>query len=165
MKKFYCLTLLLFALLFVSTKVYAEEYPAVYWGKYGLNCQNSLDEYKNLYVGKTVKYVAGSYISSRDEDFPGIIGKEYIVIDVKSTDEIVTIIMQERDGKKKIKMPIRIANFLSSWTFGFRNTFNMDYENSAPLLLMDEFNKDKEEYVGRIYSEGNITKFELLICS
>ena len=162
MKRFYCLTLMLIALLSVSTKVYAEEYPATYWGKYGLNYQKNLVEYKKMYVGKTVKYVTGSYISPRDEDFPGIIGKEYVVIDVKSTDEIVTIIMQEKDGKKKIKMPIRIANFISSWTFSFRNTFNMDSENSAPLLLVDELNKDKEEYIGRIYSEENITKFEIV---
>ena len=162
MKKILFFSLMLIALLSVSTKVYAEEYPAIYWGKYGLNYQKSLDEYKKLYIGKTVKYVTGSYISPKDKDFPGEIEQEYIVVDIKATDEIITIIMQERDGKKKIKMPIRIANFISSWTFSFRNTFNMDYENSAPLLLMDEFNKDKEEYIGRIYSEENITKFEIV---
>ena len=163
MKRKFSLVLFLFSLVLINPfKTYAEDYPFAYLGKYGLQLQPNLKAFQDAYVGKTVMYITGAKVSAKDKEFPGIIGKRYTITKISGGNEVITLTMQEKGSKEKIKMPIRIADFESIWNWKLKNTFNISSKVTVPLLILDEFNKTKSEYFGKIYSKEGSTQFEIV---
>lgn len=151
MKTFYkLLVALFFAILPISA---FADHPEAHYGKYGLQKFDNESDYQQ-YVGKTVVYfrafcTKGDTVD--DEEFTkkgGVFGKEYVISNITNKDTQMTFTLVEKGGKKKIKMIIN--NKDEYYSYGKYN-YCITSSYTVPLFFIDDFNKDKSQYIGKIY--------------
>ena len=129
--------LLCLVILCVSMHSYA------YFGKYGIGIFGGAEGYKR-YIGQTVKYIKGGETGTLKDriyflDVGGDYNKEYIIKSVNEKgyiDKDIIFTLQEKGGKTKIKV------------FARNSASNYDeHIKDVPLLLIDELDKDKKEFL------------------
>ena len=142
----------LFLMIIGICEVKAGNYPEAYFGKYGIPHHSTVEEYQQ-YVGQTVIYLKdgkdGSYY-----DRGGFIEKggnyntEYVISKVSGYEFEMTLLLVEKNGKKKIKMKVNVRD--ESYKYGdYKYCITDTY--TMPLLLVDKFNEDKANYIGKVY--------------
>ena len=150
-KKLFILTILFFG---GSCYAFAD-HPEAHLGIYGIQHQPNLAGYKQ-YVGQTVKYLPANQGEGNYEDEKaflnkgGVFNKEYIIAKVSGNDKRMTFLLQEKDGKDKVKMVVNNQYEYYSYenyTYCITDTYTI------PLLLVDKFNEGKAEYKGKVYPE------------
>lgn len=119
-----------------------------YFGKYGIGKFGGVAGYKQ-YIGQTVKYIKGGEAGTVKDrinflDAGGNYNKEYIIKSVSGKglfDKEIIFTLQEKGGKTKIKV------------FARNNTSSYDeHIEDVPLLLIDELDKDKKEFLTKFSS-------------
>ena len=78
----------------------------------GIQHYTTLEEYRETYIGQTVKYIQGTTPLGKlyDKNFIKIGGKfdtEYVIEKITGNNDNMVFVMVEKFGKKKIKLPIR----------------------------------------------------------
>ena len=150
--------MLLFILFFLFViSAFSKDYPKANFGSYGIQKHSTLEGYQQ-YVGQTVRYIP-LYISSGDwcdaeffEYKKGKYEKDYVIFKITGNDDRLIFTLKEKEGKTKIKM--KVNNNLRYPDSYFSEDFCITKEHSIPLLLIDKLNKDKVEYIGKIYSDS-----------
>ena len=160
-----------FYLLFIffmceTMQVLAGNHPEANFGIYGIQHQRTIDGYKQ-YVGQTVKYLPASRSSlgnyDDQEEFlnrGGSYDQEYIIIKITGDDKQMVFHLQEKDGKKKIKMFVN--NQEEYMSYG-KYTYCITDKYSVPLLLIDKFREDKEYYMGKIFPEEDNSSIKMKV--
>ncbi len=142
----------------ISLLSYATGHPEAKFGIYGIQRCNTLSEYQK-YIGETVIYLPNEKPSYVDEkNFKGEFNKEYIITKITGTDTRMNFLLQEKGGKRKVKMVINNKDELYSYG---KFTYCITDSYSVPLLLIDKFNNDKNKYIGKKYSNDKVvTEYE-----
>ena len=127
-------------------------YPQANFGKYGIPHHSTVEEYQQ-YVGQTVIYLKEGKAGS-DYDENGFIkkggsySKEYLISKISGYPSKMTIVLTERNEKKKIKFSVNIID--EHYDYGDYMYYITD-KYTMPLLFIDKFNEDKVNYVGKVY--------------
>lgn len=114
------------------------------FGQYGIKDQASPEGYQQ-YVGQTVKYIdrtgKGRKHESLDEFFKegGDFAKEYTILKINYSkgsygQEKLTFTLQEKNGKKKIKITSRES---------FSTVSGLEHISDIPILFIEKMNSDK----------------------
>ena len=141
-----------------SINSFASDHPEAHFGKYGIEYLSTLAEYRQTYIGKTVKYIPvnseGSY--SEKENFLRKGGKyntKYIITKISGDDKRMVFALKEKESGKTIKMTINNQYELYSHDKYF---YCITENYSVPLLLTDEFEADSILYLKkRFCKEGS----------
>lgn len=146
---------LLINFVLLNSVIYASYYPKCYFGKWGIEYSKDINGYQK-YVGKKVVYISRSSSSSSDsKKFPGELNTKYVITKIKmgSSHDRIKILMQKLADKSKIKLEV-------STGYSDKNLRLFDYaitnRYTLPLLLIEEFENDKEEFVGKIFSDPRV---------
>jgi hypothetical protein len=133
---------------FATSKVYAS-HPEAKFDVYGIQKCKTLSEYQK-YVGQTVVYLPTKTPSYYDKnDFKGEFNKEYIISRITGDDKRMTFLLQEKNGKSKVKMVINNQDELYSYG---KYTFCITMSYTVPLFLIDKFNQDKPKFIGKKFT-------------
>lgn len=149
---------ILLVLLYNIFYCYPDNHPYADFGIYGIQKCKTLSDYQK-YIGKKVIYLPQRTPSKYDkESFQGEFNKEYIIQSIKGNDRKMIFTLQNQTDKKNIKMSIYNQEEIHS---------NKKYEYcitehcSVPLFLIDDFNKDKSKYIGKVFKNDLvITEYE-----
>lgn len=155
MTKLKALLLLVISFFGFTTNAFAGEHPEANFGIYGIQHQASIAGYQQ-YVGQVVKYLPANQGSGNYDDNENFIKaggsfeKEYTIAKVSGNDKRMTFLLQEKGGKKKVKMVVN--NQYEYYSYG-KYTYCITNEYSIPLILIEKFNADKTKYQGKVYPE------------
>lgn len=141
--------------LFIGTmNALAGDHPEAHFGKYGIQHYPYMSDYQQ-YVGQTVAYYpAGITGTRRDEVFldnKGVYKKPYVITKITGSNQRMTFHLKEKDGNTKVKL---IVNNQDEYEYFGSYTFCITDDYSIPLLLIDKFNTDKENYKGKVYPQN-----------
>ena len=159
------ITLLILLVTFIgANKMFAANISKVRFGHMGIQYCATVEKYREIYIGQTVKYIQGitPLGKSYDNNFIKIGGNfdtEYVIEKITGNNDNMVFVMVEKNGKKKIKLPIRNYDPLYSSVGKYFYSIAKDY--SLPLLLVDKFNQAKLDYAGKKY--GNYDVIELIL--
>lgn len=143
--------LVAFVTLFTS-KIYAS-HPEAKFGIYGIQKFETLNEYQK-YVGETVKYLPTDPPSYTDkEEFKGSFDKEYVITKITGDDKKMVFVLKEKNGKAEVKMTVNNQDELYSYG---KYTYCITKDYSIPLFLIDKFNKDKPNLLGKKFTNPKI---------
>ena len=152
MKKFRNLLLVVAFISGFATSTHAG-HPDANFGIYGIQHLSTVAQYQQTYVGQVVQYIPmfkeGGF--SDDEYFKEAGGKyntDYIISKISGSDKRMTWVLIEKGTKNKVKMIIN--NQDEGYSFG-KYFYCITDTYSVPLLLSDNLNSYKENYIGKIY--------------
>jgi hypothetical protein len=144
------------SLLLVSFSVFAGEHPEANFGIYGIQHHPTVADYQQ-YVGQIVKYLPGIKGEGNydDEEYfikpGGSFDKEYIITKISGNDERMSFLLQEKDGKSKVKLVVN--NQYEYYSYG-KYTYCITDNYTIPLFLVGKFNQDKTKYIGKTFGTG-----------
>lgn len=156
-------SLLIMVLLMIPMLVSASFTPTL--GFYGISYRKTVEDYQNEFLGKSVKYLPTNKTTPSEYDIKYFVDKggnfesEYIISKITG------------NNKKKIVFHLQDKTTNEIVKFEFYNTYSFDnfYLTAAseiatlPLLLIEEFNKDVEEFVGKSIGEDLvISKYDFM---
>lgn len=136
---------LLFAL--VPLMFFAKSEHVTLFGKYSFSVFDTFENYQQ-YIGKTVVFLPSkdSELKATEDKLHGtqelIPEQEYVILNISpksghiSTTDDLKITLQEKNGKKKVKM--------KCWA-------RVIY--MVPLLFIDDFNNEKDSYIGTEFTD------------
>ena len=164
MKRRFITLLILLVTSIGINEMFAANISKVRFGYLGIQHYTTLEEYRETYIGQTVKYIQGTTPLGKlyDKNFIKIGGKfdtEYVIEKITGNNDNMVFVMVEKFGKKKIKLPIRNYDPLYSSVGKYFYSIAKDY--SLPLLLIDKFNQAKLDYAGKKYA--NYEVMELIL--
>ncbi len=123
--------------------------PKARFGIFGLEKQSTIEDYQK-YVGETVVYLPNSESGIFDKDiFEGKFNVPYIVTSITGNDPIMVITLQEKGGKKKVKIKIYNGDEgseIDKFDFVITDSY------TVPLLLIDKFDSQKVNFIGQKFS-------------
>lgn len=147
MKKIFYFFILI-GLSLISPKIFAAD-PEAKFGIYAIQKCVSLAEYQK-YIGSTVVYLPKEPPSYDDKnEFKGIFNTEYVISKITGNDKRMTFLLQEKNGKSKVKMVVNNQDELYSYG---KYTYCITNDYSVPLFLIDKFNQDKSQAIGKKYT-------------
>jgi len=133
--------------------IFGSNPPKANFGIYGIQHFKTLLEYKE-YIGKTVVYLPKELSTSEDKKiFKGEFMKEYIITKITGDDLRMIFLLQEKEGKNKMKMVI--YNEEKNSVYG-KSKFCITESYSVPLFLIDKFENDKSNYIGKKYTSNKV---------
>lgn len=150
------ITLLILLVTFIGTnEIFAANISKARFGSLGIQHYATIEKYREVYIGQTVKYIQGITESGKryDRNFVKIGGKydtEYIIEKITGDNDNMIFVLVEKNGKHKIKLPVRNYDPLYSSVGKYFYSISEDY--SLPLLLIDKFNQAQLEYKGKKYA-------------
>lgn len=133
----------------------AGDHPQANFGIYGIQHQPTIERYQQ-YVGQIVKYLPGDQGSGNyiDKEYfikvGGSFDKEYTITKVSGNDKRMTFLLQEKDGKTKVKLVVN--NQDEYYSYG-KYAYCITNEYSIPLFLIEKYNTDKSKFQGKVYPE------------
>lgn len=131
----------------ISSGIYAV-IPEAKFDIYGIQKCISLAEYQK-YIGETVIYLPKEPPSYKEQyEFKGMFNTEYVISKITGSDKKMKFLLQEKNGKSKVKMVVHNGESYryEEYTYCITNNY------SVPLFLIDKFNKDKPQVIGKKYS-------------
>ena len=156
--------LFFFAIMFVVPSIaFAGEHPQAHFGVYGIQHCYSLSEYQKNYVGQVVKYLPANMTNGNYDDEHSFLGaggsydKEYTITNITGDDKRMTFLLQEVNGKSKVKI---VANNQDEYYSYGKYTYCITNDYTIPLFLIGKFNQDKSNYIGKTFGSGS-SKFEI----
>ena len=159
------ITLLIILVTFIgANETFSANISKVRFGHLGIQHCATLEEYREIYIGQTVKYIQGitPLGKSYDKNFIKIGGNfdtEYIIEKITGNNDNMVFVLIEKFGKKKIKLPVRNYDPLYSSVGKYFYSISEDY--SLPLLLVDKFNQAKLDYTGKKYANYKVVELVL----
>lgn len=142
---------------------FAGDHPQAHFGVYGIQHCYSLSEYQKNYVGQVVKYLPANMNNGNYDDEHSFLGaggsydKEYTITKITGNDKRMTFLLQEVNGKSKVKI---VANNQEEYYSYGKYTYCITNDYTIPLFLIGKFNQDKGNYIGKSFGSGP-TKFEI----
>ena len=124
-----------------------------YLGKFGIELQENNDYSK--YIGKEVVYI--------ERPIDAFNYNQYSVFTIKkivAKEKKMTITLIDNNSQKSCKMEASIGRVKTFWG-NYKEPFLIDYSVTVPLLLLDEFNALKKEYLGKEYKGESGTIFKI----
>ena len=148
MKRFFLFLAMLIPILYAN-KAFSLS-PEANFGIYGIQKQATISDYQK-YVGETVIYLPSETYDFIDKRaFKGKFNVEYTIKSISGETPHILLILQEKGGKKKVKMKIydgkKVGNALIKYEFSITS------KHSVPLFFIEKFNSDKSKYIGRKYT-------------
>ena len=133
--------------------IYASDPPKANFGIYGIQHHKSLSEYQ-IYIGQTVIYVPKESPTNEDKTmFKGEFNKKYIITKISGDDLRMTFLLTEKGGKKKVNVVVYNEYKFSAWGNSY---FCITESYSVPLLLIDKFDNDKSNLIGKIFTNDKM---------
>ena len=129
------------------------------FGKYGIEEQESFEGYQQ-YVGQIVKYIKGGNANGTDYDIKNFVAaggnydKEYRILKITGNKDKVTFLLQEVNGKNKVKLTAK--NQYSYYSIHPRSRIS-----DIPLLLVEKVNSDKQRLMEKAISSVCVTDIQL----
>jgi hypothetical protein len=148
----------LFILSIAPFIIHASDPPKANFGIYGIQHHNTLSEYQK-YIGQTVIYIPKESPTYEDKTmFMGEFNKKYIITKISGDDLTMTFLLTEKGGKKKVNMVIYNEN---KYPVRGKSYFFISELYSVPLLLIDKFDNDKSNLIGKLFTNDKvITEYE-----
>lgn len=149
---------MLFLLSLSIVKMDAADRSMQYWsflGQFGIEYQKNGDYSK--YIGKDVMY-----IRKPTGDFPCQTNTLLTIKEIIPAEDKIVVSLVEKGGKKKYKMEASIGHQTNYWGNKFKEDFRLDGYKTLPLLLLDDFNKMKNELIGKIITGESGNKYQII---
>ena len=150
--------------------------PETNYGEFGIKYLSSIEEYQQLYLGKTVvyypavPYLSSSTITKDDSYFESIggrLGSKYTICKITGTSQQMTFLLVGQTDKKKVKMVINTTYDSKNWlrdhnyNINANNIYVVSTQGSVPLILIDEFQEAAKQLIGKQIPEIGTPLYKL----